>query len=641
MGPVRIWLEDDRILLSCGWYPAVAADCKKVAGARWMKERKIWSYPLSMQTLRAMRAVFAERLDPSPELWHWAKDERRAERATLSLSRTYDAELRMIPELSPVLAKAMASRTYQRSGARYIAEGGNVCIADEPGLGKTATALGGLMESDNWRGNHLVIAPKSSLNSVWGRQIEMWGKFAKVFVLTGTAKQRRETLNAYWEFNGGSFSNLWAKFLVVNPAMIMRNYQDWCKKCEAWMPKNKNARPAIHQWEGHKTERKPKPLANRSEDWSEIIDFHWDSVILDEAHKLLAGYRPSNVTQQTAGLLDLKANQRIALTGTPLRGQEIKVWGLFNWLEPKRFSSFWTFAGQYFIIDDNGFGKSVGALIEEQRQEFYQIVDRFVLRRTRAEVRGDLPLGQRVDVLVDLEGMHKKEYEEFERMGEVKIEEGSLSSMGVLSELTRMKQMAWGRWTGSAGKIKPHGDSPKMEWIKQFLLERGVTGDPKTDFLPEEGSGFKYVIASQFTEILEFIKTELEQNQKIPCALLAGSTSQKRRDLIQKVFQSRESEVRVLLLQTQTGGESIELDAWCDEMVICDETWVADDQVQLEGRINNRSGRVAPRTWWYLRTADTIDQRIGELNFGQHDLQHQLLDGRRGVEVALHLLGRK
>jgi hypothetical protein len=73
-------------------------------------------------------------------------------------------------------------------------------------------------------------------------------------------------------------------------------------------------------------------------------------------------------------------------------------------------------------------------------------------------------------------------------------------------------------------------------------------------------------------------------------------------------------------------------------MVILDETFVADDQVQGEGRINNRSGRVSPRTWWYLRTANTIEQSIAEGNWMQHDLQHKLLDGRRGVQTALHLI---
>jgi len=47
---------------------------------------------------------------------------------------------------------------------------------------------------------------------------------------------------------------------------------------------------------------------------------------------------------------------------------------------------------------------------------------------------------------------------------------------------------------------------------------------------------------------------------------------------------------------------------------------------------------VSPRLWWYVRTAETIEQKIAEANYAQHVTEHNLLDGRRGVKVALHLL---
>lgn len=647
---VYLSMSDSRVFLTCGWYPGVADDCRRTSGARWMKEAKQWSYPLSMQTLRSLREVFGERLVVAPDLWQWAKVERATERATATLGAAADAEITLIPQISDVLAQAMAQRTYQRSGARFIASAGNCCVADQPGLGKTAMSLGGLMESGLWGGVHLIVSPVVSINSVWRRQIEMWGSgvTTKVVTLTGSATNRRANLEAFMDMakSDSIFVKMQARFLVINPAMLARKYGDWCKNCEAFMPKKKDDRPAQHQWEGHKTEKRAMQIPGRVEDWSDIIDFKWDSIILDESHKVLASYRPSNVTQQTAGLLDVRGDAKlIALTGTPLRGQELKIWGTLNWLYPKRFSSFWEFVGTYFEVHDNGFGKEIGELREEKREEFHAVVDRYVLRRTRAEVRSDLPLGERNTVLVDLEGAHKKEYQEFEKMGEIAIEDGSIASLGLLSELTRLKQLAWGRWRmGSKGKPIPFGDSPKMDFIKEFLSTRGVTGDPKTDFLPEEGSGYKYVIASQFTEVLEFIQESLNADG-ISSYLLSGKATTTKRDTMQREFQESHRgdgwhETRVFLLQTQTGGESIELDAWCDEMIIVDQTWIADDQVQLEGRINNRSGRVAPRTWWYLVTADTIDQRIAENNEMQHNLEHNLLDGRRGVEIALHLLGR-
>jgi len=47
---------------------------------------------------------------------------------------------------------------------------------------------------------------------------------------------------------------------------------------------------------------------------------------------------------------------------------------------------------------------------------------------------------------------------------------------------------------------------------------------------------------------------------------------------------------------------------------------------------------VSPRMWHYVRTAGTIAQKIAERNYEQHNMQHELLDKRRGVKAALHLL---
>src|SRR5690606_30639962 len=92
------------------------------------------------------------------------------------------------------------------------------------------------------------------------------------------------------------------------------------------------------------------------------------------------------------------------------------------------------------------------------------------------------------------------------------------------------------------------------------------------------------------------------------------------------------------LINTTAGGVSIDLDAWCDEMFILDETWIRDQQVQLEGRIDNRSGRSAPRTYHYIRTEGTLEEYIAKENITQDEMQKQLLDRRRGAKVAEHII---
>lgn len=611
-----------RIILSAPWREDMAGLARQTAGATWSKVNKTWSYPLTMATLRSLRASFGDDLAPDAEVIAWASAQRSQERALKRLSVRDDARLRVVPSLSPTLAVAMGERTYQRVGARFGAVAGSFLLADEPGLGKTATALGAIMESGDWDGDHLVIAPKVSLDSVWRRQIGMWMPFAQAVAVPEGKARRERALKEFWELDT-------PRFLVINPAMVRRKYGHYCRRCDHWQEAKTRA-PKKHWMEDHKYKR-----AVMSEDWPDILNHDWGTVILDESHELLAGYKPANITQQTAGLLDLRSEHRFALTGTPLRGHETKLWGTLDWLGHKT-GGYWQWADQYFEISSNGFGKEIHGLDPSRAKSFYMTLDRFVLRRTRSEVRPDLPSGQRQTVVLEMSESHKKQYDEFAAMGETELESGIMESLGTLSELTRLKQMAYGTWRSDGGRLVPAGESEKRDWIIQWLRERGVTGD-KTSWLPEAGEGYKYVIASQSTAVIDALENDLN-DKHIATLKITGDVSGKRRTDAQNQFQSTDTGVRVLLIQTVTGGVSIELDAWCDEMVVLDQTWIADDQTQLEGRINNRSGRVAPRTWWYLVMAETIEETIAEGNWMQNDLQHRLLDKRRGVEFALHLI---
>jgi SNF2 family DNA or RNA helicase len=75
-------------------------------------------------------------------------------------------------------------------------------------------------------------------------------------------------------------------------------------------------------------------------------------------------------------------------------------------------------------------------------------------------------------------------------------------------------------------------------------------------------------------------------------------------------------------------------------MFVMDETWIHDDQVQLMGRIDNRSGEIRPRFIHYFRTQETIDERIALGNDDQNVMQSKILDSRRGNDFALRLIRR-
>ena len=95
----------------------------------------------------------------------------------------------------------------------------------------------------------------------------------------------------------------------------------------------------------------------------------------------------------------------------------------------------------------------------------------------------------------------------------------------------------------------------------------------------------------------------------------------------------------MFFLNTFAGGVSLTLDA-ADDMVILDETWVPDDQEQLEDRIHriSRGETRSPATYWYVRTRGTIEEHIARTTLGKDTIQKRLMDGRRGVALARQLL---
>lgn len=631
---INIKRRGERVVLTypqSSWRASIADECKQVVGWRWSPTMKAWTYPLSMDTLRSLRVAFGKELNPDAELIEWARAEVRREKRAKAYATHHDATLTIVPTVAPILAEAMASRTYQRSGAKFSKVAGNVCIADEPGLGKTAQALAAIIESGKWEGMHLITCPKTAIFSTWVRQIELWTG-AVAYGMPEGATNRSKTLAAFLADRATT------KFLVVNPAMLRRLYGHHCRKCDVWAEdvKSKKAEwPKEHFLErGHPVKGTRKV---RKQDWPELFDVEWSTITVDESHELFAAYTPSNTTQATQGLLDIRNDAKLtALTGTPLRGQEKNIWGTLDWLGANT-GGHWGFIDRYFEQSKGFFGVTVHGLDPAEAEAFGKLVDRYVLRRTRAEARPDLPLGQRVDITLPLEGKHREQYQDFEEEGETSILNGTLSGQGLLSELTRLKQLAYGQWRWEGAKLMPSDNSPVLDWLVEFLAARGITGKKASSWMPEPGTAYKYVIGSQFTEVLEAVERDLNKRGIRTLKITGEVTGRKRTDAVAR-FQSKDEDIRVMLIQTQTGGVAIDLDAWCDEMVILDETWVADDQVQLEGRINNRSGRVSPRMWYYVRVSETIQQRIAEGNWAQHNLQHELLDKRRGVKTALHLI---
>jgi len=608
---------------------------KLVGGHRWNPSEKCWTYPLDFEVCKALRSAFGVRLEIGPKLRRWASLEKKRLISCKEIGAARDAELVIVSKTNPDINAAMASRPYQRSGAAFMARLKAAGNLDEVGLGKTLTTLAAIVEAGKWRGTHLVIAPKTAIESVWGDEIRHW--FANdmenigLFAMPDGKANRQAMMNQFMASNDPT------RILVVNKEMLRVDKKDFCRTCDGWVSE---INPVDHDGEYHKVSKRIKKV-----EWPELFEVEWTSITIDEVHKVLStGAKSATRKSQTAegiGMLNFEMDHlRFMITGTPFRGKERNLWGLLNWLDPKRFSSKWRFIDSYFDVQDNGYGKVIGDLRPERIADFNALLDRYFLRRTRMEVKNEMPAKIRQDHWVKLEGRHLAQYSEFLASGYATLENGSVESLGVLSELTRLRQLSYGCWKvneeGGKQDLMPTSESPKLELLLEMLAERGVTGSKDSDFRLE--GGYKYVIATQFKQIVDSVCDELRK-RGIATLKITGSVTGKQRADVVRSFNSNPDGPRVLVLNTLAGGESITLDNFCDEMFILDETWIADDQLQLEGRIDNRSqARLVPRTFHYIRTRETVEEGIQMLNQSQEETQRMLLDKRRGVEFAMELI---
>jgi Zierdtviridae DNA helicase len=609
-GPVKLYKVGDRIHADIPYEDGKGpVDAKRVSGARWSKRNRVWTYPLSMHSCRDLRSVFGKRLRIHAGLADWARKAIEREQNQLDMRSATDATLRRVPKVAPALAAAMGSRTFQRVGARFIADGRTVLIGDEPGLGKTLETLAGVIEAG--AKNVLVFAKKKAAETVWGAEIPRWlGDAAEVYIATGDlAKAKRDAVLVDYLTE-----------IATGPEKIR------FVVCNIEMARMKKGEP-------------PK--------FPQLFSVDWDAIVIDESHKALIGKNvmSANITQTRYGFMQLplkKGGLKIALSGTPTRGKTQNLWGTLNWLRPDLFTSYWRWVERYFDVDDDGYGKKIGDMLPEAEADFDRMLAPYFLRRTKGEVAKDMPPRQyggtpldpanaesTVGVWLDMEPAQEKHYHSVKADAEAMLESGSLTPNGHLAEACRMKQFAICDWDvegydgNDAPILVPRQPSNKYNWLVEFIEER-------------RDAGLKVVVASQFTRVVNAFSTWLA-NDGIKSYVLTGETRERAVAANVAAFNDPADKVPVMLINTMAGGESINLDACCDDLVFLDETFTPDDQEQVENRIH-RMSRIHQVRIWYVRSRDTIEEEICVKTGAREGAVKARLDGSRGVQFVRSLL---
>jgi SNF2 family DNA or RNA helicase len=569
---------------------------KAVPGRKFVSVEQggpFWTVSCNLSTARRLREEFGDNLTLGEALKQWGREQLKQEQNLHTLARQDDwpiDQMKLAKKL-PELVEWM--RGYQRADAMFLSETSAV-NANEQGLGKTAETIAAIWEADLEHGPHLVVCPKTSMETVWQAEVERWTG-QKVFCYSGEySKKDRE--------------------------IVYEDVQECIEQGE----------PFWFVCTADTIRRGLEP------------DIEWATFTIDEYHKTgLAEPKnkfPKNVKQ-------VKSTRRYALSGTPIGGKPIKLWGALNFVDPTSFTSRWNWAEQWLVIRDNGFGKEVMGILPGREEQFYKEHARYLVRRLKSEVLPQLPPKQYVDVWCPMTSNQAKQYRQFAEDAEIRIDERHLAGAGILSEYSRLKvfadaycphveevvnkcsrcrgidphcQKCDGTGKVTSLKLKPSSDSGKLPFLLERLAESGIDPD-------EPVGDAQAVIGSQFREVVDVVHEWLNE-RGISAAKITGEVKLRDRVDIQKAFQAGEG-ARVVVMTTTAGGVSINLDR-ASTVHILDETWVPDDQEQLADRVH-RASRIHQVTVYTYRSRNTIEEFIHETIGDKAITNRNILDLRR------------
>ena len=448
-----------------------------------------------------------------------------------------------LPVATPPLDLANVLRDYQSEGFAWLellgSHGLGAVLADDMGLGKTLQTLATLATNPR-SGPVLVVAPTSVLSN-WKREAIRFVPNLRCAILHGPKRADRMAALERGELD-----------VVITSYGILRM------------------------------------------DLNKLKKVSWRCLVLDEAQAI------KNAGSKTAkAARTLKADRRIALTGTPIENHLGELWSLMDFVNPGFFGPQKSFSEQLGDPARNGDPTALEALRRRVRP--------FILRRLKADVAPELPPRTETILRCPMSSEQQRGYKAIQQAVQqgLPTDEGP-RRMQILAALTRLRRVS----CDSALLGDPPGPSSsgKLDRLDD-MLESLVPG------------GHRVLVFSQWTSLLDQIEPRLEK-QGIPWIRLDGAT-RNRQDLVDQ-FQSADGPP-VFLLSLKAGGTGLNLTA-ADHVVHLDPWWNPAAEQQASDRAH-RIGQTKPVFVWKLVSEGTVEESILGLQARKKALADAVLEG--------------
>ena len=327
-----------------------------------------------------------------------------------------------------------------------------------------------------------------------------------------------------------------------------------------------------------------------------LKDVKFTYAVLDEAQTI------KNASSQVAKAARLlKADNRLAMSGTPIENHLGDLWSIFEFLNPGMLGRSQAFKSSVSDTTD----KTSRAILSRGLRPF-------VLRRTKGEVAADLPEKVEETLVCTMDDTQRRLYDELREhyrqslLGMVKDQGMGKTRMHVLEALLRLRQAACHPALLDAEK---NGDaaSAKLDVLHPRLNEL-------------IGEGHKSLVFSQFTSMLAIVRKQLDE-AGIKYAYLDGQTRD--REEVVNQFQD-DPDCGVFLISLKAGGLGLNLTA-AEYVFLLDPWWNPAVEAQAIDRAH-RVGQTKNVFAYRLICRDTVEEKILELQQQKRELAETILE---------------
>ncbi len=334
-----------------------------------------------------------------------------------------------------------------------------------------------------------------------------------------------------------------------------------------------------------------------------LSSIDWRIVALDEAQTIKnSGSSASECARR------LKAETRLALSGTPVENRLSELWSIMDFANPGLLGTLREFENRYEAPITHDGDPLAGARLRA-------IVRPFVLRRTKREVLKELPPKEEVSRVLSLSPGQRKMYDAMagilrDEIGrEVKDKGVGRSAFHVLTALLRLRQMAC-----DPRLIDPEAD-PSLSAKREVFLELARQ---------LQAEGRRALVFSGFRQLLELWRGDLEK-EKITFEYLDGSTT----DRDARVHRFQSGTATLFLISLKAGGTGLNLTA-ADTVIHIDPWWNPAVEEQATDRAH-RMGQSRSVTVYRLIAEGTVEEKITILKARKKDLADAVVREDQGA----------